>query len=412
MKKVTFIIPSRNTIELTKLAYSSIRKNAGNEHEIILLDDFSDDGTKEWMEEINEQDSNTTLYIHAGPERMGITLLYDKAVSIAKNDIVFIGHSDMIYGPNFLDNMMKHLSKGKVICATRIEPPLHPPGPEKIINNFGLEYNQFEEEKFEKFVLELQESEAYKDLRSGGMFAPWMMYKKDYDAIGGHDHLFVPQSREDSDIFNRFLLAGYDLIQSKDAFVYHMTCRGSRYKDGIGKDSEEWKFTNYKAERNFSRKWGTRILHTPELAPIIGNKYDIHIALDITKDKLESQELYEAISIIEPWCTHLTIIANAEKHVEVDTYIHNEEQLSRYEIANRISIVKGSLEEVAKSNTHDVMFATNMGNFRKDSGVLIQSLPSVLDQVEDLQNFSINGSLLIVKKIKRDYFKENLIAHN
>ena len=40
------------------------------------------------------------------------------------------------------------------------------------------------------------------------------------------------QSKEDSDIFNRFVLNGYELIQTWKGFVYHMTCRGSRFKDG------------------------------------------------------------------------------------------------------------------------------------------------------------------------------------
>jgi hypothetical protein len=54
------------------------------------------------------------------------------------------------------------------------------------------------------------------------------MYKKDFLAVGGHDDLFAPQSKEDSDLFNRFILAGYKVIQSWDALVYHFTSRGSR----------------------------------------------------------------------------------------------------------------------------------------------------------------------------------------
>ena len=43
------------------------------------------------------------------------------------------------------------------------------------------------------------------------MFAPWCMYKSDFLAVGGHDELFAPQSREDSDLFYRFYLNGYKL---------------------------------------------------------------------------------------------------------------------------------------------------------------------------------------------------------
>ena len=32
----------------------------------------------------------------------------------------------------------KHWKHGNVVCSTRIEPPLHPEGPEKIVENFGM----------------------------------------------------------------------------------------------------------------------------------------------------------------------------------------------------------------------------------------------------------------------------------
>jgi hypothetical protein len=35
-----------------------------------------------------------------------------------------------------------------VVSATRIEPPLHPDGPEKILMDFGIEPEEFDEQKF------------------------------------------------------------------------------------------------------------------------------------------------------------------------------------------------------------------------------------------------------------------------
>ena len=412
MKNVTFIIPSRNTLEHLKWAYSSIRENANANHEIILLDDASDDGTDKWIKEVAATDENVTTHFNPGPERIGITKLYDLAAKMAKNEIIFVGHSDMIYGPAFLEKMIDHLEVGKVVCATRIEPPLHPPGPEKMIVNFGFDADQFEYQKFNKFV-ETQQAKPENQTVSGGMFAPWMLYKADYWKIGGHDHLFCPQSREDSDLFNRFVLQGYELIQARDAFVYHMTCRGSRYKDGIGKDSEEWKFTNYKAERNFNRKWGTSILHDQYLAPVIGNKYDKHVVLDFTNDELESQELYEALSIIEPWASKITIITeNKELINETNAYIANEQKLTTYNMEERVSIQPEITKDWVAQDEHDIIFITTMKNFRTDNGVVIVALNNVLEQVTEPSSYSISNSLLVVKKLKRDHFKENIVAVN
>ena len=57
------------------------------------------------------------------------------------------------------------------------------------------------------------------NLTTKGIFAPWMLYKQDHFAVGGHDQRFAPFGYEDSDIFNRWILAGYEMVQSRDAFM-------------------------------------------------------------------------------------------------------------------------------------------------------------------------------------------------
>jgi hypothetical protein len=48
---------------------------------------------------------------------------------------------------------LKHLKPGKVVCATRIEPPIHPAGKEKIVKDFGDEEdNDILWDEFDTFV--------------------------------------------------------------------------------------------------------------------------------------------------------------------------------------------------------------------------------------------------------------------
>ena len=55
MQKITFVLPSRNNLEFLQLAYKSIR-NLLTKHEILILDDASEDGTQEWIKSINDED--------------------------------------------------------------------------------------------------------------------------------------------------------------------------------------------------------------------------------------------------------------------------------------------------------------------------------------------------------------------
>jgi glycosyltransferase involved in cell wall biosynthesis len=280
---ISFIIPSYNNLRHLKNSYTSIKKHAP-QAEIILLDDGSTDNTWEW---IQQQD----CIRYRSEERVGHTILYDKGIEMATNDIVGILHADMIIGPNYVENLIKHLKPGKVVCATRVEPPLHPSGNEKIIQNFGLDFDSLDIPAFEKFCNYTQSE--LKDQTTKGMFAPWILYKKDFQTIGGHDPGFAPFPYEDSDIFQRWVLAGYELIQSRDALVYHLTCRGHRWNKEIGKNDDEFKIFEEKARRYYLKKWGSWIKNDEFSHPIISPVYKKSIKIDNSNLQLEQ--------ILEPW---------------------------------------------------------------------------------------------------------------
>ena len=279
---ITLIIPSYNNLKHIKNAYTSVRKHYP-EVNLILMDDGSTDGTWEWL---NEQIKNDLyLRIYKSEERVGHTILYDKGIEIADTEIVGILHADMLIGPGYIENVLKHLEKGKVICGTRVEPPLHPEGKEKIIRNFGLDFDDLNIEAFEEFVLKAQDE--YKDQTTRGMFAPWVIYKDDFEAIGGHDPGFAPFPYEDSDIFQRWILAGYELIQSRDAFVYHLTCRGHRWNEKVGVNDDYFTKVEKHAREYYIKKWGSWIQNDEYQYPIITPVYKKKLVLTNSNPQLE-----------------------------------------------------------------------------------------------------------------------------
>lgn len=292
-EQVTLVIPSSNNLRHLKNAYQSIKTHA--QHcKIVMLDDGSTDGTTEWLAGLS--DDNITA-IYRSSERVGHTVLYDKGIELAQTEVVGIMHADMILGPYYLENMLKHLQKETVVCATRVEPPLHPAGKEKIIRDFGTDFDNLNLDAFEAYVLEAQHE--YKDLTTNGMFAPWIIYKEDFVAMGGHDRLFAPFPYEDSDIFQRWMLHGYELIQSRDAFVYHLTCRGHRWTEEIGKDDDYFKNASAKAARNYIRKWGSWIDNDEYQRPILKPRYDIGIVVENCDANL--------LLSLEPWFNNIYV---------------------------------------------------------------------------------------------------------
>ena len=178
--KISLIQPGRNNLKYLKWSYDSIRKNQGNhEVEICVADDFSNDGTWDWCLEMMGKDPLFKAIRNEGPTRLGHTILYDRLVNeVATNDICMIYHADMYLCPNALDSIEEHLTDKTIVSLTRIEPPLHPPGPEKILLDCGIEPEEFDEEA----LLEYCKNTSHKRVTEG-IFAPWAFWKKDFQEI-------------------------------------------------------------------------------------------------------------------------------------------------------------------------------------------------------------------------------------
>lgn len=378
--KITFVIPSRNNLEFLQLAYDSIRR-LDTKHEVLVLNDASTDGTAEWIDA--QDDEDLIVYHNPGPERIGIVGMFDKGIEMARTDIIMAFHSDMVVCRDFDKNILKHLERGKVVSATRVEPPLHPDGPEKILRNYGIEVEEF------KMDVWLDQAEGLKEAKvTEGIFAPWCMYREDFLAIGGHDELFAPQSKEDSDLFNRFVLSGYEVLQSWDALVYHFTSRGSRFNKhaggAAGKNSEEWLYTTNKNMRNFIRKWGTPVLHDSLMKPIVPPKYDIGIILDDNK----------LLEVLEPWCT--TIYTKGD----YSEYITKEQPNTLYDLRERI-------KPFDNEKNNEILIQVSVNSFGNEEFSYLQQLPQILQHQGQPGQYKLGGMVMDI--VQMNEYQNNLI---
>ncbi len=394
MEPISFIIPSRNNLSYLKMCYNSIRKNAGYRHEICFADDASSDGTWEWLEGISEKDNLVKIYRNVGPDREGLTILYDFLVeNVATTDRLLFFHSDMYLMPDALEEIDKYLKEGVVVSLTRVEPPLHPSGVEKITEDFGVEPEELKELEmlnwYEKFYNPPQET-------TEGVFAPWAITRDDFNGVGGHDKLFRPQSKEDSDIFNRLQLNGVKFVQTWKGLVYHMTCRGSRFNPmaggGVGKDSPEWIHTTTKNMRNFVRKWGQMVEHDEYMKPIITPKYDI--VFNLTDDCP-----IDILNAIEPWCSSM-YIPNDDV---IRVYIEKEQELTDYDLTEKLHLNNSVWCKP------DIEVRFNPKSMSQDSWNIIQQLPKIIQDSGKVGKFQLDIFEIEINKIKT-YEKELISA--
>ena len=377
--RISFIIPSRNNLKYLQQAVGSITDCYGTEHDIVLLDDASTDGTWDWIQSL--EGDHFIKYRNDGPERVGHTILYDKGVELSRTEIFSILHADMITTKNHVPNSLKYMKPGVVVAATRIEPPLHPPGPEKYVRAFGFEPEEFERDAFLRDVEILELENA--DKHTNGIFAPWMMYKSDFDAIGGHDPLFAPMELEDSDLFNRFHLQQYELIQSRDAFVYHMTCRGSRFKDGIKieriidlpdgtkwykpEDSKEYLELRQNKFKEWWRKWHTDVLHDELMMPIVGNRYDTTFVVHNCNPQI--------LAALEPWCDRIYVDCDYKE------FAQQEQTQSMFDLSDKFH----SIGDTMKGDIQILFDAAKLTN--NHFTTFIKNIPFIIQQTDQLGSF-------------------------
>jgi len=308
----------------------------------------------------------------------------------------------MLPCPNMDTEILKHLERGKVVSATRIEPPLHPDGPEKILKDFGIETEEFDEQGLLNFVSDFVGTRE--DETTEGIFAPWAMYKDDFLTIGGHDPLYAPQSKEDSDIFNRFVLAGYELIQTWKGLVYHMTCRGSRFKDGAlrnpagqvfmkGRESSEWLAQNLRSTRNFIRKWGHMVKHDELMHPIIPPKFNIGFVVEnCSTDMLKE---------LEPWCSDIYGDWLGHKGYGVNKYIKEEQKDTQFDLSKKIHS-----DRIKTKN--DVIVKFDCNELNQDNFQIIANLSEILQESGDVGEMELGIFKLNIKSLQT--YEKDLIV--
>jgi hypothetical protein len=286
--------------------------------------------------------------------------------------------------------IMKYLKPLSVVSGTRIEPPLHPQGLEKIVKDFGMYPEDFKKDDFNYYVSDLIENS--KDKTTKGIFAPWAVYKEDITSIGMHDEYFHSY-HEDSDIFNRFILNGYDIIQTWEAYVYHLTCRGGQFQDGIEQVTKDEAFHKMKqsAFKNYIRKWGHFVKNDEYQYPILPHKYNVGF-------RLENANM-ETLSFFEPWCNNIWVDMSED---DITAYINKEQSTTTVDLKNKIN---------SNISVNDIEVLFDIRKVTQTHINFIIDLCQILDANElEIGNFNYDIFNLVVNKIQ--HYDMDLIKCN
>ncbi|WP_066022704.1 MULTISPECIES: glycosyltransferase [Clostridium] len=236
----SIIILTYNNLEYTKQCIESIRKNTKNsEYEIIVVDNCSNDGTREWLN--NQED----IILILNEENVGFPKGCNQGIEVASGDNILLLNNDVIVTHNWLDNMIKCLYSSDNIGAV---------GP---VSNSVSYYQQINTnytnlEELIDFAQGYNVSDVSKWEDRLKLVGFCMLIKKNVlDEIGLLDEIFSPGNFEDDDLSLRIINAHYRLILCKDTFIHHYGSvsfsQDDKYisllKTNENKFYDKWKFT-------------------------------------------------------------------------------------------------------------------------------------------------------------------------
>lgn len=224
--KVSVIIPTLNQLELTKICLESVSKNTRDiEHEIVVVDNASTDGTIDYLKEKG-------IFYLANLENLGVAKAWNQGIKVSKGEYVCIINNDIIASKGWLSGLVdfyeKHADAGIVSPGTR----------------WGqLNYD------FDRYAA------VYSRKMKGAVkegYAGWcMLIKRDRFAKTGYFcEDYKIGTYEDTDFYAALKNTGFKSYVTGSVFIHHF---GSRTLKVMRKQVTGFEDENKKI---FMKKWG------------------------------------------------------------------------------------------------------------------------------------------------------------
>lgn len=234
----SIVILTYNKLKYTKQCIESIRSNTKKgTYELIVVDNCSNDGTKEWLK---NQDDIINVF---NDKNLGFPKGCNKGIKISTGESILLLNNDVVVTENWLSNLTTCLySSPKVGAVGSVSNSC--PYYQAIetdyksiteMQNFAQKYNTSDNNKWEERLK---------------LIGFCMLIKKEViQKIGLLDEIFSPGNYEDDDYSIRIRSAGYKLMLCKDTFIHH-------YGGTSFKENNEYSRLLKDNEVKFKEKWG------------------------------------------------------------------------------------------------------------------------------------------------------------
>ncbi|MFV1979550.1 MAG: glycosyltransferase, partial [Rhodothermia bacterium] len=242
--KATIIVVTYKKEELTEACLESIRAHTlWPNYEVIVVDNASDDGTPELLQEFARSVPNIRVILN--DKNLGFAAANNQGLRIAEGQFLILLNNDTVVTRGWLSGLIRHLVKNP---GTGILGP--------VTNEIG------NEAKIEVGYSNLEEMPAWADEHTRKNYEVFFsipvlamfclaMRRETFETVGLLDERFGVGMFEDDDFSGRVRQAGYDVVCTEDVFVHHV---GRAAFSQMKKDDYDRVFLENR--RKYEEKWG------------------------------------------------------------------------------------------------------------------------------------------------------------
>lgn len=239
----SIIIPVFNNLPLTRQCLESINTNTGTPHEIIVVDNGSSDGTREYL---LQMEASCRVRVITNRLNLGFARASNQGAQAARGDFLVFLNNDTIVQPGWLEEL--------VACA-RKEEKAGAIGARLLylddtIQHAGVVFNEDITQILHIYQhYDKDHPAVMKEREFQAVTGACMLVRQDrFFGVGGFEECYQ-NGYEDVDLCFKLREQGYKVIYHPQAVAYHLECQTQGRHD---RDTENG--------RTFKSKWSGKIL--------------------------------------------------------------------------------------------------------------------------------------------------------